>query len=218
MMEAFVENLGDQKLLPRAHVDVMNKLKEEGFEPKVIYDVGACVLHWTNEIKNVWPNAEFVVFDAYASAEYLYKKNNFKYHIGVLSDKEKEVKWYENILMPGGNSIYRETFQNGVHFPEEKAVMRKTTTLDIIAREKNLPAPDLIKIDTQGSDFEILCGGEDILKNCKYAVMELQHTEYNKGAPLADYVIGEMKKRGWECIMPRFTETPVDGDYLFKKL
>jgi len=68
-----LRELGSQRLIPRSHVDYLAKLKGSGVEPKVIYDIGACVLHWTNEASRIWPEAEIVAFEAMDSTEFLYQ-------------------------------------------------------------------------------------------------------------------------------------------------
>jgi hypothetical protein len=104
---ARLRELGSQRLIPREHVDYLAQLKASGVEPKVIYDVGACVLHWTNEAQRIWGDAEYVAFEAMDSSEFLFKERGMKYHIGVLSNESgKEVDFYQNDYHPGGNSYY----------------------------------------------------------------------------------------------------------------
>ena len=59
-----LRDLGSQRLIPQNHVEYLAKLKETGVNPGVIYDIGACVLHWTNEAQRIWPDAEYVAFEA----------------------------------------------------------------------------------------------------------------------------------------------------------
>ena len=35
--------MSDLKTMPKDHVSYLKRLKESGFEPKVIYDIGSCV-------------------------------------------------------------------------------------------------------------------------------------------------------------------------------
>ena len=67
MPEVFqhLRNLSLNDSLPVNHFNYLKKLKESGFEPKVIYDIGSCVLHWTNKAKQLWPNAKYILFDAF---------------------------------------------------------------------------------------------------------------------------------------------------------
>ena len=47
----------------------------------------------------------------------------------------------------------------------------------------------MLKIDTQGSEIDIIKGGSEILKNCKAILLECPIISYNIGAPtLSDYV------------------------------
>ena len=73
---------------PTDHIAYLKRLKEDGFEPKVIYDIGSCVLNWTNAAKEVWPDATFVLFDAFSEAEFLYE--GYQYH---MSYRMKKRKW-----------------------------------------------------------------------------------------------------------------------------
>jgi len=218
-ISARLRELGSQRLIPKDHVDYLTKLKASGFEPKVIYDVGACVLHWTNEAQRIWPDAEYVVFEAMDSSEFLYKERGLCYHIGLLSDESgKEVEFYQNDYHPGGNSYYRENEEVNPEAPKyfNESHRRKltTTTLDAVARLKKFSAPDLIKMDVQGAELDILKGAEETLKTAKHIILELQIVEYNKGAPLRDDVIAYMNTIGYDCL-GLFSNNGPDGDYHF---
>ncbi len=88
------------------HLSHLQQLKSQGFEPKVIYDIGSCALHFTHQAKVFWPNATYVLFDAIPFLDKLYEDYEY-FHLGVLSDKDYEEKrFYMNIEFPGGNSYY----------------------------------------------------------------------------------------------------------------
>jgi len=203
---------------PTDHVAYLKRLKEEGFEPKVIYDIGSCVLHWTKEAKKLWPDATFVLFDAFAEAEFLYE--GYDYHIGVLSDEEKEVDFYQNDYFPGGNSYYREIGSPtpDYHFPKNNSIRKTTTTLDKVVKERGFPLPDFIKIDVQGSEMDILKGGLETVKHATRLIVELQHMEYNEGAMQASESVPIIEGMGFRCVDPMFTNAGPDGDYGFLKV
>jgi FkbM family methyltransferase len=203
---------------PTDHISYLKRLKEEGFEPKVIYDIGSCVLHWTKEAKKLWPDATFVLFDAFAEAEFLY--DGYDYHIGVLSDEEKEVDFYQNDYFPGGNSYYREIGSPtpDYHFPKNNSIRKTTTTLDKVVKERGFPLPDFIKIDVQGCEMDILKGGNDTVKHATRLIVELQHMEYNEGAMQASESIPIIEGMGFRCVDPMFTNAGPDGDYGFLKV
>ena len=52
------------------------------------------------------------------------------------------------------------------------------------------------------------------IKNVKHIILELQHVEYNKGAPHCDVIIEFMKEQGFDCT-GMFNDSGPDGDYHF---
>jgi len=207
--------LSNIQSIPENHINYLCNLKKNGFEPKVIYDIGACVLQWANIAKLIWPNAKIILFDAFEPAEFLYK--DYDYYIGVLSNTDNNVvKFYQNDFLPGGNSYYREIgCENGKYFPENNYIEKITRTLDSIVKEKGFPLPDFVKIDVQGCEVDIINGGINTINNAERMIVELQHTEYNKGALLANESIPLIEIHHWKCIDPLFQNNGADGDYGF---
>jgi FkbM family methyltransferase len=207
--------LSQKNLLPNDHFNYLKKLKDSGFEPKVIYDIGSCVLHWTNKAKELWPNAIFILFDAFREAEFLY--SNYDYHIGVLCDKDnRNIQFYKNIVQPAGNSYYREVgCDNGKHFPIDKFDIEIGMTLDTIVKNRGFPLPDLVKIDVQGAEKDIISGGINTLSTAKHLICEMQHTNYNDGAPTVSETKPYIESLGWECIAPMLCNNGPDADYGF---
>jgi FkbM family methyltransferase len=150
-----------------------------------IYDVGAFKGEWTNQLyKNSLKNKNFFLFEANIENEEYLSKYNHKYFIEILSNKRKKVKFYS--LANTGDSYYLEQTSIYKKIKPEKKI---TSTLDIIQKKNKLPYPDFLKIDTQGSEIDILKGGKKILKRCKVILLECPIISYNKGAPnLNEYV------------------------------
>lgn len=218
-LRSHLSELSSKDVLPKAHTRFLRHMRTGlGFKPGVVYDIGCCVLHWTKQAQKVWPEAEYVVFDAFEEASFLY--GELQNHVGVLSDSEgKEVKFYQNEYLPGGNSYYREIGGvSGDHFPSHKFVTKRTRMLDSVVGAKGFPLPDLIKIDVQGCELDILRGAQDTLRHATYLIVELQHTQYNEGAPLAPESIAFIESLGWRCIAPKFCDNGADGDYCFLNL
>jgi FkbM family methyltransferase len=218
-LKSHLEHISSNRSLPQNHINYLQSLKQNGFEPDVIYDIGSCVLHWTNEAKLIWPNAKIILFDAFSPAEFLYKDHD--YHIGVLSDIDnKEVKFYQNDYFPTGNSYYRETgiFNGKSYFEPDSFIIRKAQTLDSIIKERGFPAPDLVKIDVQGCEYDIISGGKNNILNVKHLIVELQDTNYNDGAPKADITLPFIESLGFKCIAPKFSDNGPDADYGFIRI
>lgn len=209
-------------LMPEAHVQFLHDLKSQGVEPGVIYDIGACVLHWYTQAVKVWPQAEFHVLEAMSTAEFLYKEHDLPYHLGVISNSDRRtVTFWQNDWNPGGNSYYRENAQFSpqvdVLYTQNHKRHMQARSLDSVIWEKQWPWPDLIKMDVQGGEWDILQGMPHTLVHVNHLILELQQVEYNQGAPLADQVIDWLACQGFECVAPKFCDAGPDADYYFRR-
>lgn len=86
-------------------------------------------------------------------------------------------------------------------------------------QDLTFPNPDLVKIDVQGSELDVIKGAQATLNYTKYLIVEIQHTDFNQGAPKVDSVlpfIESMHNNSWECIAHRFSDNGPDADYCFK--
>lgn len=203
------------------HCSYLRELKEAGFEPRVVYDIGACVLHWTTYAKSLWPQARFIVFDAFDRAEFMYKRAGLEYHMGVLSDVDgRVVEFYQSDAQPGGNSYYREIGcgeMSNALFPIGSSRTMIASTVDAIALSRSFPPPDLVKIDVQGCELDILLGAQKTFQDTKHMIVEMQHTEYNEGAPNEKFttpiITGQM---GW-TLVGQIQAASADADYAFTR-
>jgi FkbM family methyltransferase len=219
-----IVEISQRDLLPMAHKTYLtNMCNEQKITPKVIYDIGACVLHWTNSAKQIWNDATYIVFEAMDETKFLYEEAGLQHFNGVLSDLDgKEVQFYQNLEWFGGNSYYRENpslnpFAQQI-FNDSHIVKKVTTTLDTLVQHHGLPLPDLIKIDVQGAELDVLRGAEKTLHHCKDIIIELQHSEYNIGAPHCSAAIEYLKDKGFRLVNDTyFDHTEVDGDYHFTR-
>lgn len=206
--------LRNQRLLPAPHVDYLRSMSAT-VQPRVIYDIGSCVLHWTDRAREIWPGASYYLFDAMKSLDPLYRPTGHSFFLGPLSDADnKPVSFYMNEYHPGGNSYYKETTG---FFTEEHRVEMRAWTLDTVVSHNNWALPDLIKLDCQGSELDILRGATRCLAHATDVILEAQHTDYNHGAPKVDQVIQFMIDHGFTLIS-NFTSTAVDGDYHFRRI
>lgn len=210
--ENYVSDVASKDLLPADHAEY---LKNMNINPKVIYDIGACVMHWTRKAKEVWPNSEYYLFDANPDVEPILEKSGHPYWIDVLTDTDgKELTFYKKDNNLGGNSYYMETTGE---YTESDGVLVVGWTLDGIVSDNGWSYPDLIKIDVQGAEIDILTGATNCLKNCSDVILEAQHTDYNQGAPKLEAVIDFMKVQGFEMIA-KVSQGYADADYHFKRV
>jgi len=224
-IEIHLKDLSEKRLLPQVHVDYLCRIRDHyNYVPEVVYDIGANVLHWTNEARRIWPTSKYYCFEAMPEVEFIFKDSNITdYHIGVLSEASGNiVKFYQNNFFPAGNSYYRENPEfnsSAEHYFNESHIKEYTTfTLDEVVKNKNFLLPDLIKIDVQGAELDVLKGADLCLQHTKHLIIELQKVEYNKGAPHKDIVIDYIRSKGFTLENDdAFSNNGPDGDYHFIK-
>lgn len=160
-------------------------LKTKGYIPDTILDIGAYHGHWTNDCKNIYPDAKYCLFEAinYQELNRYQNDTNVKVFNAILNDKQEEVNWYE--MQNTGDSIFREKTH---HFENCNILKRQTNTLnnvlsehpDIMTNAKHI----LIKIDCQGAEIPILKGSSEILTKTDFIILEIPlFGQYNEGVP-----------------------------------
>mgnify|MGYP001226069003 CR=1 FL=1 len=167
----------------------LKKTLLKDFSPKKILDIGAYKGEWTRNAKKIFLDSSFFLIEANKDLEDFLKLTGENYKISVLgSENNKMINYFKckNFPHPTGNSIFKEK-SKFIFEPEE----RKTDKLDSIF--KNNEIFDLIKIDVQGSELEIIKGGNDTVKKTRFLILELQISEYNEGAPMINEVVSYLK-------------------------
>lgn len=219
-----LDRVFNMDLLPKSHVNYLNEISKD-IKPKIIYDIGSCVLHWTRHAKKTWSDSQIICFDAFDDVSKYYddKFGKFDFHAYVLSDKDDEEKiFYKNLHHIGGQSLYQENSKFNIHadalFGKNNQVKIKTSKLDTIVERYNLPLPDLIKMDVQGSELDVIHGGMNTIQQCKDIILELQEVDYNKGAPKSQEAIQFMASLGYGLVKAKFSNNRFDADYHFRKL
>ena len=158
----------------------------EFFNPESYLDIGANKGQNIEFICQQLPNLKDVemieaTFSHKKDLEEVSNRTGFPYHIEVLSDSVKKVIFYldpDNYTSPG-NSYFAE--DNTIHH-KFLAEERITNTLDIMYPNKSF---DLIKLDTQGSELDIIKGGQKLISRAKGLIIEENVVPYNIGAPLS---------------------------------
>tara|TARA_B100000287_G_scaffold126129_1_gene118245 strand:+ start:1116 stop:1763 length:648 start_codon:yes stop_codon:yes gene_type:complete len=167
-----------------------------------ILDIGAHTGQFHGWARVYWPESFIYMIEANSVHESSLDRlsmisGNTKYEIAALGDEEREVTFYTRSDKPHteGNSYYKEA--NYWDIPQ--LVQENTMTLqklDDIFKDRYVF--DLIKIDTQGSELDILKGGKDLVSKSKAVILEVAYIEYNLGAPSSDEVIEYMRDIGFE--------------------
>ena len=169
-------------------------------QPESILDIGAHSGQFYSWAKNVWPNVPIFMIEANRvhaeKLKSLTQNNHDNYLITALGDLERDVTFYTRKDKPWteGNSYYKES--NFWDIPQ--LVLKSEITLkrldDLF---EDSAVFDLVKIDTQGSEKDIIQGGINLVKKASALILEVSYIEYNEGAPTAEEVTDFVKQVGF---------------------
>ena len=152
--------------------EYLKKLKDEkNFMPKTILDIGAWNGFWTNNVKPIWPEAEYTCIEAGQKHEKKLKEITPNYHIAVLGDSNKEIKMYLREIDKGNRKKVTYTKGSTVFGIFKDFELRQMQTLDELVGED--AQFDLIKQDVQGAEIMVMKGAPEIFKRAKYVVQEV---------------------------------------------
>lgn len=128
--------------------------------------------------------------------------------------KEAEKKTLYLTKKPQCSSFYKPNMSFLGNFPDaERWNITDEVELDVIALDSLNLNIDFIKIDTQGSELDILKGAVETLKRVLGAELEVSFSEIYTSQPLFGEVCAFMKSQGFE-----FYEFPTEYRYGRKKL
>jgi FkbM family methyltransferase len=89
----------------------------------------------------------------------------------------------------------------GPNFAIERSLQVRKTRLDtFFADNPHLPMPDMIKLDTQGTELEILQGAVECLKTCSLVEVEVEFFPMYEGQPLFHDVTCFMNQHGFQLL------------------
>jgi FkbM family methyltransferase len=183
-----------------SHEQALRRLASLGFAPTVIYDVGAFYGYWTKATRKVFPQAQYLLFEANADNAAKLSEGGERFFIATLSaDERSERTFYLPKHAVGtGASLYREQSE---HYAGDnlRAVKVTTRRLDALVAEHDLPPPHLIKLDVQGAELDVLAGAGELLEHAGALIAELSLLAHNEAAPLIAEVIEGIDRLGFRC-------------------
>ena len=165
---------------------ILGRLKSRGLNINTVYDIGACNGSWSKQMKSYLPDADFFLFEANPAYDDILAQTGFPYLCGqVLSNPGREtVEFYNGTNT--GDSYYKETTK---FYDNQTTVTLPCTTIDSLIEKFRLPPANFIKLDTQGSELDILAGAEGIINQVDLVLTECPIICYNKDAPnMQDYL------------------------------
>lgn len=184
-----------------SHEHSLCRLRDLGFSPRTVYDVGAYRGDWSRIAASTFPAADYVLFEANAANESELKATGRKYFIVALAADDGLTRpfFLPRHAVATGASLYRE---NTEHYAGTSLTTAQVVTqrLDTIVATHHLNLPDLIKLDVQGAELDVLAGAPAVIAHCRALIAELSLVAYNDGAPLMAEAIAAIDRLGLRCI------------------
>lgn len=193
------------------------ELKKGGFNPKTYLDLGASAGQILTVVERVWglENIKGVLIDGNDSVQKVnwgqhtahpFKGKSYEnsvewdlarlepaveFYIEVIGGKNEKRDFYihTDSYRAGGSTLY---YQNN-NAPRIKKTVDVKTLDTVVGSGRTF---DLVKMDTQGSELEIIQGAIDTFKRTEWIVLEANHDykNWNEGAPKASEIIDWLDK------------------------
>ena len=171
--------------------DTCKLLKNSGFTPNRILDIGASVCQTADVFRQIWPRSDILLIEGNKDCERVFKFKNYNYQIKLLGKENGSTTFYKTTWSDQctGNSIYKEIN------PVYEGNMLITETLPIYKLDDVVTGTyDLIKIDTQGSELDIIQGGINTFSKAKVVICEVALIDINIGGCKKEDVMNVLTK------------------------
>src|ERR1700722_2061466 len=175
--------------------DVLLGLRTQGYAPRTVLDIGAHIGTFTQEFLGVFSGCVPTLIEPNPFCLADLGKLGFEQH-GVAASNEPgvaEMFLSREWLQSTGASLYRE---NTAFFRDEVVVKRpvEKARLDDLFRGRQF---DFVKIDTQGSELDVILGGPVLLSQADYILVQVSLVEYNIGGARAEAVFAKLTELGF---------------------
>lgn len=208
---------------------IFTKLQSFGWSPATVYDVGSASGWWSVHVGRVFPSATFHLFEPLADLFPKYAADVQR----SLPQAPAGATLHKVALTDADGPVPMQVHDNGwgsslLKMEHLAAPMRTVPgyRLDTYAREHGLPAPDLLKIDTQGNEDAVLRGAGAMLDQCQVLLIETSLLRlYGPKNPLLTELVGTLRERGFRIVNfgnefygPRHELLQVDAVFVHDRL
>jgi FkbM family methyltransferase len=188
----------------------MASMKRNGFAPSIVIDIGAFKGAWTRVCKRVFPESHVLMIEPQASRlDDLRTVQNELTDVAMIAALLGESKREGVIFHESGSasSVLAEAERSCA-----TSMAMSMTTLDEITLGTGFSKPDFLKLDVQGYELSVLCGGEKTLSSTEAILMEINLMPIYQDAPLLHDVAAFMAELDFRLYdICTFFRRPYDG-------
>ncbi|HET6413105.1 MAG TPA: FkbM family methyltransferase [Anaeromyxobacter sp.] len=183
-------------------------LRDRGYAPETVFDIGASDGSWTEMALSVWPVARYYCFEPLserrAALERLGRSHRGRIEPVFLGIGDEDTELSLGVT----DGLWDSSFAYEGSVARRVAVRR----LDTLLKEGRIPPADFVKIDVQGFERRVIRGGEQALFRVAFVLMECNFFAFCGDMVTLDETIGFMAARGfipYEFV--DFLRRPLDG-------
>ena len=183
-------------------------LRDRGYRPGVVYDIGAAEGSWTRAALRIWPESHFVCFEPLeerrAALEMMASEHPGRVTIvpyGV-GDADTELSF----------GVTDFLWDSSFAYSGSTARKLQVRTLDSLFAAGAIPRPGFVKIDVQGFERRVVRGGEKLLAGADFMLLECSFISFCDDMCTLDEMVAFMAERGfvpYEFV--DFLRRPLDG-------
>ena len=175
----------------------LQDLQRRGYAPSTVLDIGAHLGAFAKSFLALFPACKPILIEPNPFCQDDLSKLGYERHAVAASNETGQASLYltKEWLQSTGSSLYREN----THFFRDEAVIKRDVPkarIDDLFQNQRF---DFVKIDTQGSELDVLRGGEEVLKQSDYILIEISLVEYNIGGARAEDVFAQLDAMGFDC-------------------
>ena len=209
----------------------LDHARRRGFDPKVIFDVGAYVGKWAKEVHSLYPMSKILLVepninlvDAINSNIDSFSNQVVLAHFAAGSKEDtltlniwKNPKHNNEVVAFAASSLLTH-----VQGPATQRLQVDVKTIDWMAKHYNL-VPDLLKLDLQGYELEALKGAKECLGRAEMCIIEFGCLDAYQGRTTPQDIMNVMYQYDYvlydivDLIYRPYDGALVGGDFFFVK-
>jgi FkbM family methyltransferase len=196
---------------PRGVSDVLRRVRDRGFAPALVFDIGASNGVWTCECQKIFPASRYILVDPL--------EQNRDPLAAMAAANDRIHVWSGAVgALDGQAEVHEHGDQSSVlqcsEFPGARRMV-EVQTADSLWNAHNRPAPLLLKADVQGYELEVLKGATRCLEATEILVLELSFRRLYADSALAHEIIGYVAERGFRIYeLCTYLQRPSDLDLI----
>lgn len=199
---------------------VLRRLKQHGYEPDFVVDVGASHGIWSYTASQLFPESMFILIDPLISRYEQAARNYYLNNIPKAKFLELAVSNETGQLgFQISSDLYGSSLLEPADFREYETVSVPVKTLDQVVQEENIIGRGLLKLDVQCAEHLVLEGSKQFLDQVDLVIAELSLIRYDENALIFIQMLNLLDQLGFRF----YDETgerrsPIDGTLMHKEV